>query len=192
VAAALLLAALAAVLGFVLLNPDDPDGSAGNQADETPSSSSPTSSTPTSSAPTSSSPPASETQQTDPAGETTGTSSPETPAPEVPPPADVVAPGGDPVSATQAFFALVPGNLPAAHQLTSPSFQAEFPLARFSGFWSGFSSVQVSNIQPQGDDRALADITYVSSDGTTTTERHELRFERDANGRLLLDRDSAV
>ncbi|MBJ7451979.1 MAG: serine/threonine protein kinase [Blastococcus sp.] len=190
VAAALLLAALAAVIGFVLLNTDDPDSNAGNQADETPSTSSPssaTSSTPTSSAPTSSSPPASETQQTDPAGETTATPSPETPAPVVPQPA-----AGDPASATQAFFALVPGNLPAAHQLTSPSFQAEFPLARFTGFWSGFSSVQVSNIQPQGDDRALADITYVSSDGTTTTERHELRFEADANGRLLLDRDTAV
>ena len=197
VAAALLLAALAAVIGFVLLNPDDPDGSAGNQADETPSSSpsssSPTSSSPTSSAPTSSSPPASETQQTDAAGETsgsaTGTSSPPTPAPapEVPAPA-----AGDPAAATRAFFALVPGNLQAAHQLTSPSFQAEFPLARFSGFWDDFTSVEVSNIQPQGDDRALADITYVASDGTRTTERHELRFEADASGRLLLDRDVAV
>ena len=89
------------------------------------------------------------------------------------------------------FFALLPGDVAAAHALTSPSFQAEFPLSRFSGFWDDFSDVRVSNVQAQGDDRATADITYVRLNGSTVTESHELRFEAGEDGRLLLDRDEA-
>jgi hypothetical protein len=98
-------------------------------------------------------------------------------------------PAQDPVQAVTDFFALLPGNIAAAHQLTSPAFQAQFPLARFSGFWDDFSSVRVSNIQAQNATTALADITYVRPDGSSQTERHVLTFVKGADGRLLLDRD---
>jgi serine/threonine protein kinase len=94
-----------------------------------------------------------------------------------------------PAQAVTDFFALLPGNIAAAHQLTSPAFQAQFPLARFSGFWDDFSSVRVSNIQAQNATTALADITYVRPDGSSQTERHVLTFVKGADGRLLLDRD---
>jgi hypothetical protein len=105
-------------------------------------------------------------------------------------PADAESgPAQDPVQAVTDFFALLPGNIAAAHQLTSPAFQAQFPLARFSGFWDDFSSVRVSNIQAQNATTALADITYVRPDGSSQTERHVLTFVKGADGRLLLDRD---
>ncbi len=197
-AAALVVTALAAVIGFVLLRPDDGDGAGtGNDASSTTPSSSPSSSSPSS--PSSESPqpadqpsgsrPPDEPTPSSPAGGTAGqTSEPSTQQPT----GEVVAPAGDPAAAVRAFFALVPGNLDAAYQLTSPGFQQRFPLANFSGFWDDFSSVQISDVQPEGDDRALADITYVRPDGSRTTERHELRFEADASGRLLLDRDEQV
>jgi hypothetical protein len=90
------------------------------------------------------------------------------------------------------FFALIPGDLAAAHQLTSPDFQEEFPLARFSGFWDDFQSVQVSNIETEDATTVLVDITYVRPDGSSETERHEIRFVTGEDGRLLLDRDEPV
>ncbi|WP_116449540.1 serine/threonine-protein kinase [Blastococcus litoris] len=98
----------------------------------------------------------------------------------------------DPVQAVTAFFALVPGDLPAAHALTSPDFQAEFPLSRFSGFWDDYSSVQIGNVEAEDETTALVDITYVSPDGSTTTERHRVTFVRGDDGRLLVDRDVAI
>ena len=100
------------------------------------------------------------------------------------------APAADPVQAVEAFFASVPGNLPAAHQLTSPGFQSEFPLSRFTGFWDDFSDVQISNVAPEGDTTALVDITYVRSDGSSETERHRITFVAGDDGQLLLDSDT--
>ena len=95
----------------------------------------------------------------------------------------------DPAQAVTEFFALVPGDLAAAHQLTSPGFQSQFPLARFSGFWDDFQDVQIGNVQTESDTTALVDITYVGRDGSTTTERHRVTFVRGEGGQLLLDRD---
>lgn len=187
-AAALAVVTVAALLGFWALGRDDPAGS-DTQADEPASSSS--------SSPSSSEAPPTEDQPTedptagDPTGDAGQGGEPTDPPVQQPPAGEVPAPAGDPASAVRAFFALIPTDLAAAHRLTSPSFQAEFPLARFSGFWDDFSSVRVSNIQADGDDRATADITYVRPDGSTETEQHELRFVADGNGRLLLDRDVA-
>jgi serine/threonine protein kinase len=106
------------------------------------------------------------------ATETAGTASPE-----------------DPAQAVSDFFALVPDDLPAAHQLTSPAFQSEFPLERFSGFWDDYEDVQISNVQTESDTSALVDITFVEPGGAATTERHRITFVRGEDGRLLLERD---
>ena len=90
------------------------------------------------------------------------------------------------------FFSLLPGDLTAAHELTSPDFQAEFPLDRFSGFWDDFADVQVDNVVAQDDTTALVDITYVRPDGSSTTERHAIGFVEGEDGRLLLDDDTPV
>ena len=88
------------------------------------------------------------------------------------------------------FFALIPGDLSAAHALTSPAFQAEFPLDRFSGFWDDFSSVQISNVESEDATTALVDITYGRPDGSSETERHRITFVEGDDGQLLLDNDA--
>jgi serine/threonine protein kinase len=96
----------------------------------------------------------------------------------------------NPAQAVTDFFARIPGDLPAAHQLTSPAFQAEFPLERFSGFWDDFSSVQIGNVEEADATTALVDITYVRPGGASETERHRITFVPGDDGRLLLDSDA--
>jgi serine/threonine protein kinase len=107
---------------------------------------------------------------------------------EQPEPTDQEPPA-DPAQAATEFFALVPGDLAAAHALTSPGFQEEFPLERFSGFWDGYESVQVSNVEAETGTTALLDITFVEPGGASTTERHRVTFVEGEGGRLLLDSD---
>jgi hypothetical protein len=167
IAAALVTAVLVGLIAFLALRPDD-------QAPSTEATS-----------PTASSPSA-EPTESEPADDTAAE---ETTA--EPTPAETTQPAAaqDPAAAVTEFFALVPGNLPAAHQLTSPGFQSEFPLSRFSGFWDDYESVQISNVQTESPTSALVDITYVEPGGSSTTERHRITFVQGEGGRLLLERD---
>jgi outer membrane biosynthesis protein TonB len=96
------------------------------------------------------------------------------------------AAAGDPAQAATNFFALIPDDLDAAYQLTSPEFQANTPFGNFSGFWDDFSSVQIGNVRAEDDTTALVDITYVRPDGSSETEPHRIRFVAGDDGRLLL------
>jgi serine/threonine protein kinase len=173
VAAGLVAVLLAGLIVFLVLDPLGDDGD-GSTAQESPAA--------TTSAAQSESAPPEPTPTADP-GDGAGGGENGAPVDEEP------AGAQDPGQAVSDFFALIPGDLAAAHQLTSPDFQEEFPLARFSGFWDDFQSVQVSNIQTEDDTTALVDITYVRPDGSSETERHEIRFVAGEDGRLLLDTD---
>ena len=96
----------------------------------------------------------------------------------------------DPAAAVSDFFALIPGDLTAAHQLTSPAFQSEFPLERFSGFWDDFSNVQISNVESEDDTTALVDITYERPDGSSRPSATAITFVEGEDGQLLLDSDA--
>jgi hypothetical protein len=160
-------AVLIGLIAFLTLRPDDQAPSAEANS------------------PTASSPSA-EPTESEPADETAAEETPEETAP-----AETTQPAAaqDPAQAVTEFFALIPGNLPAAHQLTSPGFQSEFPLSRFSGFWDDYESVRIGNVQTESPTSALVDITYVQPGGSSTTERHRVTFVMGQDGRLLLERD---
>jgi serine/threonine protein kinase len=178
VAAGLVALLLAGLIAFLVLDPlgDDGDGSTAQESPAATTSSAPSESTQPEPSPT-----AGPSTEPDGGGGGGGAAVDGEPA---------GAP--DPSQAVSDFFALIPGDLAAAHQLTSPDFQEEFPLARFSGFWDDFQSVQVSNIETEDATTVLVDITYVRPDGSSETERHEIRFVTGEDGRLLLDRDEPV
>jgi serine/threonine protein kinase len=93
--------------------------------------------------------------------------------------------------AVKDFFSNIPGNLQAAYQLTSPAFQSAHSFADFSGFWSEFKDVTISNIQSaDGSTRPTLDIQYVFTDGRQQTEHHVLAFSQGGGGQLLLDSDN--
>ena len=77
------------------------------------------------------------------------------------PPDGRAAAAGDPAEAVTAFFALVPDDLPAAYELTSPAFQREFPLDAVLRLLGRLLDVRISNVQTESDTTALVDITYV-------------------------------
>ncbi len=162
---------LAGLITFWAVSMDDPDG--GTTADATPSASA--------SASASAEPTSSEEPE-----ETTGadaeTSAPATETSEP-------AAAQDPSGAVTEFFALVPGDLEAAYQLTSPGFQSAYSYGNFSGFWDNYEDVRIGNVQTESDTTALVDITYVEPGGATTTERHRLTFVPGEDGRLLLEQD---
>jgi hypothetical protein len=132
------------------------------------------------------------TQSSAPTSAETGQPSAATSAAPAPAPAPV---GGavraqDVDKAVKDFFNHVPKDLQAAYQLTSPGFQGRFSYASFSGFWSGFKDVKVSNIQTQeASTKAAVNIEYVRPDGTRQTEHHVLTFVAGNAGQLLMDSD---
>jgi hypothetical protein len=92
--------------------------------------------------------------------------------------------------AVKGFFKVLPGDLEAAHQLTSPAFQSKFPMDRFAAFWGQFKDVKVSNVRTEdGSTAATVDIQYMWPDGRRQTERHVLTFVIGDDGTLLLDAD---
>jgi hypothetical protein len=181
-AAALVVVLLAGLGAFLVLDPLGDDGGSAAQPSSPATTAATRDSTEPEPTPSEESTPSAETT---PGAEATNSAQATNSAP-----ADAESgPAQDPVQAVTDFFALLPADIAAAHQLTSPAFQAQFPLAQFSGFWDDFSSVRVSNIQTRNATTALADITYVRLDGSSQTERHVLTFIKGADGRLLLDRD---
>jgi serine/threonine protein kinase len=104
--------------------------------------------------------------------------------------AEEPATAADPAAAATEFFSHIPGDLPTAYELTSPAFQSRFPYdGSFAGFWSDFSSVQISDVVAESDTSALLNITYNRPDGSSETEYHRITFVRGDDGRLLLDND---
>jgi serine/threonine protein kinase len=171
-AAAVVALLLAGLIVFLVTRPDDP--AAPNDATATTSAA-----TSSSAAGTTSESSAEETS----ASTTAGTTSASETAP---------ATGTGPGQAANEFFALIPGNLSAAYDLTSPAFQSRFSYGSFSGFWDDFSSVRISNVEERDGSTAVLDITYVKTNGSSTTEHHQLTFTRSGDGRLLLEQDVAV
>jgi hypothetical protein len=173
IAAAVVAVLLVGLAVFLLTDPFGGDGGSDAQESPTPSSSAAPSTTP----------------EPSPTADASGDTGEEAGGETTTPPSDAEPAAADPAQAATALFSLIPDDLPAAHALTSPSFQSEFPLARFSGFWDDYQSVSISNVQAEDDTTALADITYVEPGGSTTTERHRLTFVRGEDGRLLLESD---
>ena len=194
VAAVLLLAALAAVIGFVALRPDDTDGT-GTQAEDTPSSSSPSS-------------PASEDDETqdDPAGAPTEPSSastatstaeqPTTTPPPVPEPTPEPAPepAGDPLSAAniQAFLAdyhrQVIQDPASAYDRTGPTLRANIGSREdYVAYWSQFSDVTLSEVQAvDGQNRVTGRLDWTFTSGETRSALRQFTLI-EQNGQLILD-----
>ncbi|WP_199583220.1 serine/threonine-protein kinase [Blastococcus sp. TF02-9] len=187
-AAALLVAALAAVIGFIVFNPDDSGDGTGTQADDTPSSS-----------PSSSAPPEDETQDepadttsenTEPSTETSAAEQPTTPQPSPEPSPE---PAGDPLSAAniEAFLAdyhqQVLQDPDSAYDRTGPTLRSNISRGNYIAYWGQFSDVRLSEVQAtDGQTRATGRLTWTYTDGRVESAvRAFTVLEQD--GQLILD-----
>ena len=76
-------------------------------------------------------------------------------------------------------------------QLLTPAYQRQVTRSGYDGFWSTIDSVRVGDLQADaGDGVVTAQLTYKRTDGSTATERRELRVVEGGDG-FLIAGDSA-
>ncbi|MFQ6392712.1 protein kinase domain-containing protein [Nocardia sp. KC 131] len=112
-----------------------------------------------------------------------------TPSPSVPP--TTTAPLGPPTADRiaqfiQGYYGTLPGNVGGAWGQLSPSYQAQTGgYDAYARFWGSVRSVRVGAVTPNGENRAVASLTYSLKDGSTSSENRWFQVASD-NGRLLI------
>ncbi|MEV6135499.1 serine/threonine-protein kinase [Nocardia sp. NPDC051990] len=112
------------------------------------------------------------------------------------PPATTITPFGPPSADNIAqfisgYYGTLPGNVQGAWSQLSPGYQAQTGgYSAYAAFWSTIRSVRVNGTTPSGSDAATVALTYVKTDGTTTTENRWIQVGSD-NGRLVIAASSA-
>ncbi|MEU1430256.1 serine/threonine-protein kinase [Nocardia sp. NPDC005746] len=108
------------------------------------------------------------------------TTTPPTTTPAGPPSAASVA------SFIQGYYGMLPGNVGGAWAMLSPGYQASTGgYNSYAQFWGGIRSVSVGAVTPQGDNRAVVALTYVSKSGQVSSENRWIQTDS-AGGRLMI------
>ncbi|WP_394620551.1 serine/threonine-protein kinase [Lentzea sp. JNUCC 0626] len=90
--------------------------------------------------------------------------------------------------AITAYYALIPGNLQEGYSLLTDRFKASKAGSydAYQQWWSKFSSVQVSNPVPQGDNGITVTLTYFKGGAVDRVEPATFTFVQQ-NGKWLID-----
>src|SRR3954452_1005795 len=184
------LLALAAVVGFLLLQDNSADPSVASDPKAHPpgthhsSRATPPTSQPTrspSSSPAQSQPPPSTTTQ--PTTTTTTTTQP--------PSTSGAVVGASAERFVQNYYDALPGDTRTGWSALSPGFQAEIGgYGDYQGVWSTISAVSVGTIQRAGGGAVDVSLTYTRNDGGQDSEVRRIFVERQGSGYLI--RDDAV
>jgi hypothetical protein len=181
------LVALAAVIGFLLLQ----GGPADRSAAQHPAGNSPTAGH-SATAGSSTSPSAKSTSpsvtSTPPASQPTATPSATTPTSTTP----EAATGATADKFVRSYYAALPSRTRTAWSALSPGFQDKIGgYGNYQGFWSTISRVSVGNITSAGDNAVDVSLSYTRSDGVRESEVRRLFLERGSTG-YLISGDSVV
>jgi hypothetical protein len=82
----------------------------------------------------------------------------------------------------QDYFDKVPGGTDQAWSELTSAYQQKIGRSSFNGFWRTIRSVSVSNVEPAGGNAVEATLTYHTSGGGTSTERHRIELVRSGGG----------
>ncbi|MGW4532079.1 serine/threonine-protein kinase [Nocardia sp. NPDC004340] len=100
------------------------------------------------------------------------TTTPPTTTPAGPPSAASVA------SFIQGYYGMLPGNVSGAWSMLSPGYQASTGgYNSYAQFWGGIRAVSVGAVTPQGDNRAVVALTYVSKSGQVSSENRWIQTD---------------
>jgi eukaryotic-like serine/threonine-protein kinase len=86
------------------------------------------------------------------------------------------------VAFLQSYFGAVPGGSDQAWNELTPAYQRQVGRSSFVGFWKTIDSVEVSDVVPVGGGSVDATLTYLTTKGTTSTERHRIDLVRSGGG----------
>jgi hypothetical protein len=76
----------------------------------------------------------------------------------------------------------VPGGTDQAWNELTPAYQRQIGRSSFVGFWKTIDSVEVGHVVPAGHGAVDATLTYHTTDGRTSTERHRIDLVRSGDG----------
>ncbi|AYF77511.1 serine/threonine protein kinase [Nocardia yunnanensis] len=111
------------------------------------------------------------------------------PKPTTPPPSTTPFGPAQPASVTsfvQSYYGMLPGNVSGAWSMLSPGYQsATGGYGSYSAFWNSISSVSVGAVTPNGENRAVVALTYVSKNGQVSSENRWIQVDS-STGRLLI------
>ncbi len=145
---------------------------------------------------TSSTPPATSQSQTDSQTQqqTTTETPPQQTSSQPTPPNNTLSqnPPATPQTAQQAieaYFALIPNNLPAGYATLTDNFKSVRvkTFAEYQTFWSKYSAVQLSNVTPQGENIVTVTQQFMQGSTVTNTETHTYTLVQQ-NGKWMIDR----
>jgi eukaryotic-like serine/threonine-protein kinase len=83
------------------------------------------------------------------------------------------------------YFSKAPGGTDAGWALLTPRYQQEIGRGSYDGFWSTIRSVDVGEVRTAGGNTVDASLTYTRTDGSTTTEQHQLTLVPSGGGYLI-------
>ncbi|GHH34508.1 serine/threonine protein kinase [Lentzea cavernae] len=106
-------------------------------------------------------------------------------------PSDTPQPPAGPKNATEAitaYYALIPGDLQTGWSLLTDQFKAGRGLTYdgYQTFWRGYTSVQLSNFVPQGDNAVTVTLQYMQGSNVAMTETPTFTFVQQ-NGKWLIN-----
>ncbi|KJK46562.1 hypothetical protein UK23_23065 [Lentzea aerocolonigenes] len=111
--------------------------------------------------------------------------------PQNPPPQTPQPPAGpkNAQEAITAYYALIPGDLQTGWSLLTDDFKAAHNNLTFEGyqqFWRDYTSVQLSNFVPQGDNTVTVTLQYMQGSTVVKTETQTFGFVQQ-NGKWLIN-----
>ena len=177
------LVALAAVIGFLLVQ----SGPADRSSAQDPSGNSPTARASTTAG-------SSTSPSTSPSVTSTPTTSQPTTTPSSTKPASIpeTAKGATAEQFVRSYYAALPSRTQTAWSALSPGFQDKIGgYGNYQGFWSTVSRVSVGNTTPAGDNAVDVSLSYTRNDGGTESEVRRLFLEPGPTGYLITG-DSVV
>ncbi|MRH88493.1 protein kinase [Nocardia sp. SYP-A9097] len=117
---------------------------------------------------------------TTPAKPSTTTTVPPTTTPAGPPSAASVA------SFIQGYYGMLPSNVGGAWGMLSPSYQAQTGgFGSYSQFWGSIASVSVGGVTPNGENRAVVNLTYTMKNGQINSESRWIQVDS-SSGKLVI------
>ncbi|MEU0882389.1 serine/threonine-protein kinase [Lentzea sp. NPDC005914] len=178
---AIVLLVLAVGVGSFLLWPKG--GNQNNGANNPPSSSASTNPPATSQSQTQSQPQSQTTTETPPQQTTSQETPPNTPS-QNPPATPQTA-----QQAIEAYFALIPSNLPAGYAALTDTFKSvrAKTFADYQTFWSDYTAVKLSNVTPQGENVVTVTQQFMQGSTVTNTETHTYTLVQQS-GKWMIDR----
>ncbi|MFE7799185.1 protein kinase [Nocardia sp. NPDC057440] len=108
-----------------------------------------------------------------------------------PPATTITTPFGPPTAERiaqfiQGYYGTLPGNVGAAWSQLSPAYQAQTGgYDAYARFWGSVRSVSVGAVTPNGENRAVASLTYVMTTGETRSENRWIQVVPDGQRMLV-------